>query len=487
VNESQRRRRHATDLKDVDARLAGRPDDVELRFKRAKLLDALGSTGEAHAAYVEVLKRDPKHFGALNDFGMLLYKGGYTADARTCYAAAVTNHPENPIGHANFAFTLLKGGEAEKAREHYEIALRLDPNNVEAHRGLALALAALGEREAAEEHRAIGFRGNAVTTLPYRGEGKPVPLLLLVTETSGNVNTDRLIDDRVFLVSKVVVEYYDEVMPLPRHDLIFNALGDADVCAPGLRIAATIAAKSGAPIVNDPQRVLQTGRAENARRLRTLAGVAAPQIAALPRGLLGGVGGVAALAEQGFTYPLLVRTPGFHTGQNFLKVEAAADLAQAVAQVPGEELLAIEFLDVRSADGKVRKYRAIIVDGRLYPLHLAIADYWKVHYFSADMADRPEHRAEEAAFLENMEAALGPRAMAALANVRDVLGLDYAGVDFSLDRSGRLAVFEANATMVIPPPKRDERWNYRIAPAEHVIDAVRTMLIERSRSYHGIT
>ncbi len=461
--------------------------DVERRFKHAKQLDASGRTDEAYEAYVDVLKRDPKHFGALNDFGMLLYKKGYTADARTCFAAAVAHHSDNPIGHANFALTLLKGGEAEKAREHYEIALRLDPNNVETHRGLALVLGALGETEAAEAHRSAGFRGNAVTTLPYRGEGKPVPLMLLVTETSGNINTERFTDDRIFLVSKLVVEYYDEAQPLPRHKLIFNALGDADVCAAGLHIAATVAAKSGAPIVNDPRRVLLTGRAENARRLGMVPGVVAPKIATMPRVLLGGVGGAAALAERGFTYPLLLRTPGFHAGQNFLKVDAPPDLPQAVGQLPGDELLAIEFLDVRGADGKVRKYRAIVVDGRLYPLHLAIADHWKVHYFSADMADRPDHRAEDAAFLENMEAALGPRAMAALEAVRDTLGLDYAGIDFSIDPSGRVAVFEANATMVIPPPKRDERWDYRIAPAERVVDAVRTMLIERSRSYHGIT
>ncbi len=49
----------------------------------------------------------------------------------------------------------------------------------------------------------------------------------------------------------------------------------------------------------------------------------------------------------------------------------------------------------------------------------------------------PRHRAEEARFLEDMPGVLGPRAMAALAEIQNVLGLDYAGIDFGLNASRR--------------------------------------------------
>ncbi len=110
-----------------------------------------------------------------------------------------------------------------------------------------------------------------------------------------------------------------------------------------------------------------------------------------------------------------------------------------------------------SADGLARKYRVMMIDGQLYPLHLAISNHWKIHYFTADMADRPEHRAEDAAFLENMPAVLGPRATAALAEIQSRLGLDYAGIDFGLNASGEILLFEANATMVVHPPEPDEK------------------------------
>src|SRR5208282_1219730 len=111
------------------------------------------------------------------------------------------------------------------------------------------------------------------------------------------------------------------------------------------------------------------------------------------------------------------RAPGFHTGRHFVRVERPEALASAIATLPGEELLAIAYHDARGPDGMARKYRVMIVDGVLYPLHLAIAPHWKVHYFTADMEAKPAYRDEERRFLDDMPTALGPRAMAALAAI----------------------------------------------------------------------
>jgi glutathione synthase/RimK-type ligase-like ATP-grasp enzyme len=96
------------------------------------------------------------------------------------------------------------------------------------------------------------------------------------------------------------------------------------------------------------------------------------------------------------------------------------------------------------------------------------------------MADQPEHRAEEARFLTDMRAALGDKAMAALERIGDVLGLDYAGVDFGLGRNGDLLLFEANATMVIAVPDADDRWAYRRTAISRIIEAVVAMIMQKS-------
>jgi hypothetical protein len=139
--------------------------------------------------------------------------------------------------------------------------------------------------------------------------------------------------------------------------------------------------------------------------------------------------------------------------------------------------MAIEFLDARGADGWVRKYRVMMVGGQIYPLHLAISQQWKIHYFSADMRDRAEHRAEEAKFLADMPGVLGAKAMAALEQLSAAIGLDYGGIDFALNQRGEILLFEANATMVVEQPDGDPRWDYRRAAVERIHAAVRDLLL----------
>ena len=149
-------------------------------------------------------------------------------------------------------------------------------------------------------------------------------------------------------------------------------------------------------------------------------------------------------------------------------------------QLSGPELAVIQFLDARAADGKIRKYRVMMIDGQLYPLHAAISHDWKIHYFTAEMAEHPQHRAEDAAFLEDMPGVLGSQAMTALHQICETLELDYAGIDFSLNARGEILLFEANATMVVNPAGNDPRWAYRREPLELVRRRIREMLVCRA-------
>ena len=379
------------------------------------------------------------------------------------------------MSHVNLGNVLFESGEFQAAREHFEAALRFDPGQREAHQGLAYVLTELGDEEDAQFHRRKGFEDRPVLALPYRGEGPPVALLLLVSSFGGNIPTRHLLDDRVFQTFVVVPEFYDSNVALPPHEVVFNAIGDADLAAPSLVAAQSVLAHTAAQVINLPAAVLATGRADHTR-LSRLPGVVMPATVTLPRELLASADAAATVARHGFHFPLLVRTPGFHTGRHFLRVESPDALAGAVAELPGKELTVIEFLNARAADGKVRKYRVMMIGGELYPLHVAISSHWKIHYFSAEMAERADHRAEDAEFLENMPQVLGPRAMQALTHIQATLGLDYAGIDFGLSATGDVLLFEANATMVVLPPDPDERWAYRRPAVERVFAAVRRML-----------
>ena len=393
----------------------------------------------------------------------------------------MARHPDDPVGRVNLGNLLLATGEFAAARAEFEAALAAAPDHAEAHRGLAYCLDEAGDEAGAKRHRDAAFTGRALTALPFRGTGTSLPVLVLVAAKGGNIPTRFLIDDRAVAVTVAVADYLDATTSLPPHALVFNTIGDADLVPDAIAAARRVVARSKAPVINRPDRVALTGRAEVAGRLGGIPGLRAPRIATIPRGELE-TDGAEALASRSIGFPVLVRALGFHTGRHFVRVDRPEDLAGAVTALPGRSLATIEYLDARGADGRWRKYRAMMIDGRIYPLHLAVSDHWKVHYFTAGMADHPEHRNEEAAFLADMEAALGQSAIRALEAVQETLGLDYAGIDFGLDADGRVLLFEANATMVVNPPEPDARWDYRREPVRRILEAAQRMLIERART-----
>jgi tetratricopeptide (TPR) repeat protein len=469
-------------LCEVEAQLKLDPESIALRFERACILNEMGRNEDAKQAYLGVLTRCPAHVGALNNLGTLLYFTGYRTAARSAYTEAIRLHPDQPMAHVNLGNLFLESGELTAAREHYEAALSIDTQFAAAHQGLGNLLAELGQEEAAAQHQRLGHWDRQPTELPYRGEAEPVSVLLLTSGRRGDVPIRHLLDDKIFRTYVVLPNVYDPDAPLPEHQIVFNAIGDADLCKQSLDRAVTLMDRTFAPVINAPAAVLQTGRAANARRFRDAPGVVAPVIANFSRETLAGPQSREALCRRGFEFPLLLRAPGFHNGQHFLLVENAAGLEKALGEIPGQELTAIQYLDARAADGRHRKYRVMMIGGWLYPLHLAISSHWKIHYVTADMAENADHRAEEARFLEDMPGVLGSRAMGAIAEIQNVLGLDYAGIDFGLNAAGEVLLFEANATMTVLPPERDRRWDYRRAAVERVEEAVRRMLVDQARA-----
>jgi tetratricopeptide (TPR) repeat protein len=413
---------------------------------------------------------------ALNNLGTLLYGTGYRTAARTAFAQAVAQDPHDVTSLVNLANVLLDEGNAAAAREQYALALHLDNGHPDAHQGMARALAELGDEPQARVHRHLGYKNNSLAELPYRGRRRPLDLLLLVSAKGGNIPLRHILDDAKFRTFVLTTDHYGHNEGLPPHHVVFNSIGDADLAHDSLVAAESILLRTAAPVINEPVAVRATGRADNARRLRTIAGVITPRTALLPRTSIT----VQKLALHGFQFPLLLRAPGFHTGRYFVKVEQPADLAAGLAQVPGDQVTVIQYLDARCRDGKSRKYRVMMIDGQLYPLHLAISSNWKIHYFTADMATHAEHRSEDAAFLNDMAGVLGPPAIQALGKIQAALGLDYAGIDFGLSSNGELLLFEANATMVVMPPEPKDQWAYRKPAVDEIHAAVRKMLLRQA-------
>jgi tetratricopeptide repeat protein len=468
-------------IEKLDRALARDPDAFAARFERAGLHREQGAYEAAKADYLELLRRRPTDFGVLNDFGNLVLKAGYKDAARSLFGEAVRHHPDNPMGRVNLATLLFLLDEHDEARTHFEAALRADPHHIHAHRGMGNLLAEIGDAAGARAHRERGFKNNFLTTLPYRGERPPIRVLLLVSAAGGNTPTASLLDEQVFQTTVLVSEYYDARVALPAHDVVFNSIGDADICAEGLEAACAALHRTSRPVINHPLAVGKTGRAANAERLRNLPNVITPRMATVPRRALVGLDAAAVVAAHGFIFPLLLRVPGFHTGRYFVRVESSENLAAAASELPGDDVWLIEQLDARDGEGMFRKIRVMIVDRKLYPLHLALSRDWKVHYFRADMAESADNRSHDGAFLDDMAGFIGPRGMTALERINAALDLDYGGIDFAVNPAGDILFFEGNATMVMAPLGSDEKWAYRRPAFDNVFAAIRAMLLERAK------
>jgi aromatic-L-amino-acid/L-tryptophan decarboxylase len=482
------------ELQKIASELAANPDAIDLRFRRGLLLAKLGRLVDARNDYIKVLERDPRHLAALNNLGCVLFSSGHRKAARIAYNEAVRRHPDDLLTRVNLGNLLLEeseqltargqGEEAlalkREAREHFEHALRANADDKKAHEGLSYILGELGDPQKAAWHRREAFQNRCVIPMAYRGRAAAVPVLLLASTTGGNVRLQKFLDDQIFQTYIVTPEFYDPKTPLPAHQLVINAIGDAELSSAALEATQSMLTLTSAPVINSPAAVLATSRSNNAMRLAGLPGVVTPTTVTLRRERLCDADAATTLARHGFEFPLLLRAPGFHTGLHFVRVENLEALPAALEKIPGQEIIVMQYLDARDADGKSRKYRVMMIDGQLYPLHCAISSHWKIHYFTAEMADNPEHRAEDAAFLENMPQALGPLAMTALERIQSVLGLDYAGIDFGLNAKGEVLVFEANATMVVNPPDADARWNYRMPAYQRIHTSIQKMLLGRA-------
>lgn len=438
-----------------------------------------GKLKEAEEAYRELLRLDPLHMLGLNQLGGLLFALGRTREARQYFERATAHYPRNPMSLVNMGNLLLRAREFSESHRMFAAALQADAGCQPAHAGLSMTFAELGDAEQAAVHRRLAFQDRCVIPAPYRGALPPIVVLDLVSTIGGNVRTSEFLSDRVFKRFLMATEFYESTIELPPHHIVVNSIGDADVAAASLAIAEEVLKRSRAPYINHPAAVRATSRCAIAERLAGVADVVTARTVLVPREALSEAAMERTMREQGFIFPVLLRSPGFHGGDHFVKVEEASGIAAAIADLPGEQLLLMEYLDARGRDGKTRKYRVMMVDGKLYPLHAAVSGNWKIHYFSAEMADNAEHRAEDAAFLNDLAGVVGPRAMAALEKIQSMLGLDYGGIDFGLSESGEVLLFEANATMAVLVPDAGAKWDYRRPAVETIYKAVWTMLRKR--------
>ena len=233
--------------------------------------------------------------------------------------------------------------------------------------------------------------------------------------------------------------------------VLLNNVVNAEVLLDGrtLGAAQALAEATGLPVVNPPQRAAMCTRQMNFERLAGIPDMIVPRLKRF-NVLPGRIDEMVRLAEESFTYPLLVRTVADHDAHNLLLVEDRASLREAFTSLKEPQVYLIQYVGATRLKGCHRRLRAAFVEG--VPV-LMRADYgrdWivKGRKWTAQQdlyRSHPDLLADADDIVARPDARLGPAAMAALDAIGRAVPLDIFCLDFDLDESGRLVFFEANA------------------------------------------
>jgi tetratricopeptide (TPR) repeat protein len=257
---------------------------------------------------------------------------------------------------------------------------------------------------------------------------------------------------------------------IPQPDFVINNNANGEAVISGGNLLGLIEAVDsfGVPVVNHPNKVVQTIRDVSAKLLDNLPWVVVPKTMRFSSYGKKSEELVREIEDQ-YDYPLITRTLTAQRGIGMTKVDSRdALLAVLVSGFP-KEFFVTEFVDSRAGNKFFRKIRAAIVKDEIIIVRVDYDTHWNIH------GRKSEKRVpfylenlylldEEKRICLNPEAGLGRSAVQSLRAVRDRIPMDVFGVDFDVDADGRMVFYEANATMnlfstaqkQVPNPKEAE-------------------------------
>ena len=267
---------------------------------------------------------------------------------------------------------------------------------------------------------------------------------------------------------------------LPRPDVIINNIASAEWAAePG--IAELIRQRADwfrVPLINAPEAVASTTRTGCAVLLDGIDGLVVPRIARY-RPVSGRQDEIAADILDRIGLPAILRQSGAHQSaksvlsdkhRTAVLVEDAASLREALAQFGWDDLYALEYVDLRRPDGHFRKVRAIAIEGEVIIAKPSIFREWMVagsrnHAEGiAFFRQNPHLLAECNRIVRDPEGELGRAALGVLDEITERMPLEMFGVDFDVDREGRVVFFEAGSAMNFGLWLENEPEDVRVPP-----------------------
>lgn len=243
--------------------------------------------------------------------------------------------------------------------------------------------------------------------------------------------------------------------------LIFNQIADADTHRGALERCMELCAQVPSPVINRPERIMQTTRDRVSELLQGVAGVIMPRTARFQPSSPEDV--FERAASEKIDFPFIVRVAGDHAGKSMVLINHATDHNSLhVFPFDGRDFYLTEYVDYQDEAGLYHKQRIVVIDGEPVLRHALYFSEWKIHGNSRTFMREQEPWEDSLARMRNMDAELIPKLRPVFREISDRLQLEYFGVDCNVRPNGELLIFEANANMNIlfnPFPEMHDRLN----------------------------
>jgi hypothetical protein len=303
-------------------------------------------------------------------------------------------------------------------------------------------------------------------------------------DMGGNTPIEFLLEGSdIELKTLYIVPGHDIPTPLPEHDVAIVIASDSPQSGAALAEMVGLAPRWPRPVLNAPLLVSNLDRDKLYRLLRGIEGIDIPATIPVCREQLEDVAEARmslTTVGQGTEFPIIVRPRGSHAGRGLAKVIDVAEMRAYLDGHPEREFFISRFVDYSGADGQFRKYRIVIVDGKPYPCHMAIADRWDIWYLNAGMSFSESKRLEEAEFMRTFDDAFAVRHQHALSRMIERVGLDYFLVDCAENQKGELLIFEADNTAVVHNMDSPTLFPYKPPQMLAIFKAFADMLVDRA-------
>ncbi|WP_198297656.1 ATP-grasp domain-containing protein [Bordetella genomosp. 9] len=408
-----------------------------------------------------------------------------SADAPAPPGGARTQYPDL-IGKARLITLAFQQGDLEGLRQQLLARAQRDPGDANAALDLSMTLLLLGQRDTALALQRHAVQAQPLYHMPAMAQPAGLRLLALVScgDFLANTPLEFLIaDSDVDLHLLYVGDGIPMPASLPDHDAMIVAVGESSANRPLLQALAAPLAQWHRPVLNRPEAVLKTSRDGLRGALAGAEGVVSPDIARVARATLETMasGGITpADVLPGVDFPVLVRPVDSHAGNGLARMEHARDLEDYLAAAEGDDFYLSRFVEYRGADGRYRKYRVVLIDGKPFLGHLGISPRWMVHYLNADMAANADNRAEEAEQMRTFDTGFAARHAQAFAEIHRRVGLDYFVMDCAETQDGRLLVFEGDTCGVVHAMDPEDLYPYKPAYMRRIFAAFQAMLKRRA-------